>query len=89
MNLILRYHPDQILIWVTFPYKFFQLLIISNGSFLGADEVVVAEVEVGSMAVLVVWDPALKALVPQEECRGEVTKEETIEVMYSMIEIDL
>ena len=46
---------------------------------------VVAEVEVGSMAVLVVWDPVLKALVPQEECRGEVTKEETIEVMYSMI----
>ena len=46
---------------------------------------VVVEVEVGSMAVLVVWGPALKALVPQEECRGEVTKEETIEVMYSMV----
>ena len=82
MNIILRYHPDQILCRVTFPHKIFQFLIKSNWSFLGADEVVVAEVEVGSMAVLVVWGPALKALVPQEECRGEVTKEETIEVMY-------
>ena len=46
---------------------------------------VVVEVEVGSMAVLVVWGPALKALVPQEECRGEVTKEETTEVIYNII----
>ena len=46
---------------------------------------VVEEVEVGSMAVLVVWDLALKALVPQEECRGEVTKEETTEVIYNII----
>ena len=45
----------------------------------------VAEVGVGSMAVLVVWDPALKALVPQEECRGEVTKEETTEVIYNIV----